>query len=136
MNGTQNDILSHCSDWLVTFVEGIANQQLPDGISFDGHNMMNALGENAANWNRSVLYANIDTYGYNAPGPFNVIIYNESEAHTVWKYIEGLQLYTDYYCNQTVFGPSNLTQMYWLFNISDNPYEYEEYNCTKAIHKK
>jgi len=138
LNGTQNDILSHCSDWLVTFVEGIAGKELPQNIDFDGMNIMDALGENAANWNRTEIYANIDTVDIHGnPGVFDVIISNESETNTVWKYIDGEQLYTNYYyCNQTQFGPSNLTQSLWLFNLSDNPYEYEEHNLIDVYPQK
>eukprot|EP00483_Globobulimina_turgida_P011084 UN11105 len=96
-------------------------------------NIMNALGEKAVNWNRTELYLNID----NATGPFNAIIYNETAINTVWKYIVGRQAYTDYYyCNQTAFGPSNLTEAEWVFNISDTPYEYEEQNLVHVYPNK
>jgi len=123
--GTSNDILSHASDWLVTFVEGVAKKELPRDIDFDGKNILDALGENAAGWNRTELYLNIDTEG----GDLFALIFNETATHTTWKYIRGAQAYTNYYyCNQTAFGPDNLTETEWLFNLTANPYEYEEEN--------
>eukprot|EP01084_Bolivina_argentea_P227463 384153_1 len=139
LNGTKNDILTHCSDWLPTFVEGIAQKELPKNIDFDGMNIMNGLGKNATKWNRTQLYVNIDTMDFNgtSPGTFDAIIYNESDINTVWKYINGVQPYTNYYyCNQTAFGPSNLTETEWLFNMSDNPYEFEEKNLVNQYPQK
>ena len=47
--------------------------------------------------------------------------------------INGQQAYVSYYhCNQTLFGPTNLTESEWLFNISDNPFEYEERNLVNV----
>eukprot|EP01084_Bolivina_argentea_P227464 384154_1 len=139
LSGTTNDILTHCSDWLPTFVEGIAGKELPKNIDFDGMNIMNGLGKNATKWNRTQLYVNIDTMDFNgtSPGTFDAIIYNESDINTVWKYINGVQPYTNYYyCNQTAFGPSNLTETEWLFNMSDNPYEFEEKNLVNQYPQK
>ena len=71
LSGTQNDILTHASDCLVTFVEGIAKEELPKNINFDGKNIMNALGSNAASWNRTTLYLNIDEMTIHGDkGPF------------------------------------------------------------------
>merc|ERR1712204_159201 len=101
-------------------------------------NIMNGLGQKAATWNRTALYVNIDNKDiHNQPGAFQAIIYNETETKTVWKYINGLQLYTNYYyCNQTQFGPIQLNQSEWLFNISDNPFEDEEKNLMNVYPQK
>merc|ERR1712087_509127 len=88
LDGTRNDILSFASDWLSTFVEGIAQQRLPTDIDFDSENMFAALGENAAQWKRTELYLNIDSAGGVDPGaPLSALIYNETASNTVWKYI-------------------------------------------------
>eukprot|EP01084_Bolivina_argentea_P215453 365788_1 len=125
LKGTQNDILTHCADWLVSFVEGIAGKTLPKNIDFDGVNILNYLGQNASNWNRTELYVYFDAASAFDPDvPLYVVSYNDSEANTFWKYIYGQQLYTQYfYCNQTAFGPNNLTKGEWLFNITGDPYE-------------
>ncbi len=125
LQNTTNNIMAHCSDWFATFLEGIAGKELPKNIDFDSLNIWNGLGRNATNWNRSTLYLSIDTVAFHKePGALYAIIDNESDTNTVWKYIEGQQPYTNsYFCNQTSYGPSNLTQMYWLFNLSRDPLE-------------
>ena len=162
--GTKQNMLTFATDWFATFVEGIAGANIQDFVNelnytmdndFDSIDMWSYLNsissinngisngisnndnnDNDGNWNRTIVYANIEDKNGTT---FGTIIEIESNTNTVWKYITGNQMYTEYfYCNQSTWDnlTANTTENEWLFNLSSNPYEYESENLINKYRDK
>jgi len=114
LRATNSNILSHVIDWLPTIVQGLAGQELPDDIPFDGISMWDALmdPEQAQKWERNTLFIHIRNNG-----SFGGLIDGD------YKYIVGEQQYTGYFpCGSTQI-PDYESTSEWLFDLKADPYE-------------
>merc|ERR1712154_550884 len=116
LNGTKSDVLSHAMDWVATFIEGIAGDELPKDKQFDSMNLLDGI-QDKNKWNRTTLYVDIEVEG----GLY--VIINDTLSGHVWKLINDSHLdYFDWYlCNGTV--ENGKSEQLYLFDIANDPYE-------------
>mmetsp|Transcript_31850 Transcript_31850/g.39129 ORF Transcript_31850/g.39129 Transcript_31850/m.39129 type:complete len:494 (+) Transcript_31850:35-1516(+) len=117
LRGSKSDILTHAIDILPTLVNGFAGIELPDNVPFDGINMWDTIANNAE-WNRTLLYLDIEQNG-----TFAAI----KDIKAGWKYIRGRQMYDGYFpCingNYTPYDSNSTGKIEYLFKINQDPYE-------------
>ncbi|XP_033116769.1 arylsulfatase B-like [Anneissia japonica] len=138
VQGSVYNGLMHVSDWFPTLVEGVAGGEIHD-LKLDGHNMWKSISEGIASPRKEILH-NIDPL---QPQPYPKISGKQLASGTFdtsirsairvgdWKLITGDPGNSSWIAppESDIKAPiptDPKDKTLWLFNIIDDPYEYND----------